>query len=68
VILSSHLSDDDEGVVEALRRDAEIEADSAKAISLVELDSQSQGRRAEVRGDEVLARVRSLLDEDMPSS
>lgn len=68
MILSSHLSDDDEGVVEALRRDAEIEADSAKAISLVELDSQSQGRRAEVRGDEVLARVRSLLDEDMPSS
>lgn len=39
------LSDEDEGVAEALRRDAEIEADSAKAISLVELDSQIQGRR-----------------------
>lgn len=39
------LSDDDEGVVEALQRDAEIEADSAKAISLAELDSEIQGRR-----------------------
>ena len=39
------LSDEDEGVAEALRRDAEIEADSAKAISLAELDSQIQGRR-----------------------
>lgn len=40
------LSDDDEGVAEALRRDAEIEADSAQAISLAELDSQMQGRRS----------------------
>jgi hypothetical protein len=39
------LSDEDEGVAEALRRDAETEADSAKAISLVEFDSQIQGRR-----------------------
>jgi hypothetical protein len=39
------LSDDDEGVVEALRRDTEIEADPAKAISLAELDSQIEGRR-----------------------
>ena len=33
------LSDEDEGVAEALRRDAEIEADPAQAISLTELDS-----------------------------
>jgi putative addiction module component (TIGR02574 family) len=39
------LSDEDEGVAEALRRNAEIEADSAKAISLAELDSQIGGRR-----------------------
>lgn len=39
------LSDEDEGVAEALRRDAEIEADPAKAISLPELDSQIQGQR-----------------------
>jgi len=34
------LSDEDEGVAEALRRDAEIDADPAKAMSLPELDSQ----------------------------
>lgn len=39
------LSDEDEGIAEALRRDAEIEADPAKTISLPELDSQIQGRR-----------------------
>ncbi len=39
------LSDEDEGVAEALRRDAEAEADPAQAISLAELDSQIQGRR-----------------------
>ena len=39
------LSDEDEGVAEALRRDAEIEADSPKAISLADLDSQIQSRR-----------------------
>jgi putative addiction module component (TIGR02574 family) len=39
------LSDEDEGIAEALRRDAEIEADPAQAISLAELDSQIQGRR-----------------------
>ena len=38
------LSDEDEGVAEALRRDAEIEADPAQAISLAELDSHIQGR------------------------
>jgi hypothetical protein len=39
------LSDEDEGVAEALRRDAEIEANPTQAISLAELDSQIQGRR-----------------------
>ena len=39
------LSDEDEGVAEALRRDAEMEIDPAQAISLAELDSQIQGRR-----------------------
>ena len=39
------LSDEDEGVAEALRRDAEIESDPTQAISLAELDSQIQGRR-----------------------
>jgi len=39
------LSDEDEGIAEALRRDAEIEANPAKAISLPELDSQIQKRR-----------------------
>jgi hypothetical protein len=36
---------EDEGVAEALRRDTEIEADPAKAVSLHELDSQIKGRR-----------------------
>lgn len=40
------LSDEDEGVAEALRRDAEIEANPAKAISLAELDSEIQDRRS----------------------
>ena len=39
------LSDEDEGVAEALRRDAEMEVDPAEAISLPELDSQIQARR-----------------------
>ena len=39
------LSDDDEGVAEALRRDAEMETDPTRAISLPELDSQIQNRR-----------------------
>jgi hypothetical protein len=38
--LPAVLSDEDEGVVEALRRDVEIETDPAQAISLAELDSQ----------------------------
>ena len=40
------LSDEDEGVTEALRRDAEIEADPKQAITLAELDSQIQSRRS----------------------
>lgn len=39
------LSDEDEGVAEALRRDAEIESEPAQVISLAELDSQIQARR-----------------------
>jgi putative addiction module component (TIGR02574 family) len=39
------LSDEDEGVAEALRRDAEMEADPKQAISLGQLDSHIQGRR-----------------------
>jgi putative addiction module component (TIGR02574 family) len=42
--LPSILSDQDEGIVEALRRDAEIEADPDQAISFEQLDSQIQGR------------------------
>jgi hypothetical protein len=39
-------SDEDEGVAEALRRDAEMEADPNQAISLAPLDSHIQGRRS----------------------
>ena len=39
------LSDEDEGVAEALRRNAELDADPAQSISLSELDSHIQGRR-----------------------
>ena len=39
------LSDDDEGIREAMRRDAELDADPGQAISLAELDSQIQSRR-----------------------
>ena len=38
------LSDEDEGIAEALRRDAEIEADPAQDISLADLDSHIRGR------------------------
>jgi putative addiction module component (TIGR02574 family) len=40
------LSDEDEGVAEALRRDAEIEIDSKQAITLAQLESQIQSRRS----------------------
>ncbi len=39
------LSDDDEGVAEALRRDSEMDADPSQAISLAQLDAQIQSRR-----------------------
>ena len=40
------LSDEDEGIAEALRRDAEMEADPSQAITLAELDSHIQSRRS----------------------
>jgi len=40
------LSDEDEGIAEALRRDAEIDADPNQAISLAQLDSEIQSRRS----------------------
>jgi len=43
--LPAVLSDEDEGVAEALRRDAEIDADPTQGISLEQLDSHIQGRR-----------------------
>jgi len=39
------LSDDDEGIGEALRRNAELDADPSQAISFAELDSHIRGRR-----------------------
>ena len=39
------LSDEDEGIAEALRRDADIEADPHQAITLAQLDSEIQNRR-----------------------
>lgn len=39
------LSDEDEGVAEALRRDVEMDADPSQAITLAQLDSQIQKRR-----------------------
>ena len=39
------LSDEDEGVAEALRRDAELDADADRTLSLAELDSHIQSRR-----------------------
>jgi putative addiction module component (TIGR02574 family) len=38
------LSDEDEGVAEALRRNAEIEADAGQAVSLSDIDAHIQGR------------------------
>ena len=43
--LPAVLSDEDEGMGEALRRDAEIDADPNHAISFAQLDSQIQSRR-----------------------
>ena len=38
------LSDEDEGLTEAMRRDAEIDAGAAQTISLSQLDSHAQRR------------------------
>ena len=43
--LPSILSEEDEGVAEALRRDAEANVNSDATISLAQLDSQIQSRR-----------------------
>jgi len=39
------LSEEDEGVAEALRRDAELDANPNQAINLAQLDSEIQSRR-----------------------
>jgi hypothetical protein len=39
------LHDEDEGIAEALRRDAELETDSAAALSLDKLDRRIERRR-----------------------
>ena len=39
------LADEDEGIAEALRRDADLEANPTQAISLAELDDQIKSRR-----------------------
>jgi putative addiction module component (TIGR02574 family) len=39
------LSDEDEGLAEALRRDAEIDANPDQTISLSQLDAQIKNRR-----------------------
>ncbi len=43
--LSGVLSDEDEGMAEALRRDAELDANPHEAISLASLDEQIKSRR-----------------------
>jgi putative addiction module component (TIGR02574 family) len=39
------LSDEDEGIAEALRRDAEIESDPKQTITFAQLDSHIKSRR-----------------------
>jgi len=43
--LPSVLHEDDEGVAEALRRDAELDADPSIGITLEQLDEQVRARR-----------------------
>jgi hypothetical protein len=43
--LPSVLHDEDEGIAEALRRDAELNAETSSAISLKELDERIERRR-----------------------
>lgn len=45
------LLDEDEGIAEALRRAEEIDAHPDQAISLAQLDSDIQNRRAVVQGE-----------------
>ena len=40
------MHDEDEGIAEALRRDAEFEADPSLGMSLEELDQEIQSRRS----------------------
>jgi len=40
------LCDEDEGIAEALKRDAEIDADPNQAITLAQLESQIKNRRS----------------------
>jgi hypothetical protein len=44
--LSPVLSDEDDGVAEALRRDAELDADPDAGLSLAQLDEQIKQRSA----------------------
>ena len=44
--LSGVLSDEDEGIAEALRRDTELDANPHEAISLASLDDQIKSRRS----------------------
>ncbi len=44
--LPAVLRDEDEGIAEALRRDAELDAGQASAISLEQLDAQMERRRS----------------------
>ncbi len=43
--LPAVLSDEDEGIAEALRRDTEMAADPSQAVSFEQLDSHVQSRR-----------------------
>lgn len=44
--LSGVLSDEDEGIAEAMRRDTELDANPHEAISLASLDDQIKSRRS----------------------
>jgi hypothetical protein len=44
--LPSILHDEDEGMAEAIRRDAELDADPSSSISLKQLDQQIERRRS----------------------
>jgi len=43
------LADSDEGIAEALKRDAEMDADPTQSITLRQLDSHIQSRRNDAR-------------------